>query len=558
MTTPSSPSHANGTVYDTVILGSGIAGSMLGAILARHGARVVMLDAAQHPRFAIGESTIPYTLVNLRMLSRRYDVPEIAHLASFPDVVKHITTSVGVKKHFGFLLQHDGQEQNPREVNQFNTPGILHQSTHYFRQDIDAWMFHVAIRYGCEARQNIRVEDVRFDEDGVTVVTVTGEELRARYVVDASGFRSVVANKLGLRDDPCRFKHHARSIFTHMVDVRPTDEVLHHAPQDQPPVPWHEGTMHHLFKRGWFWVIPFNNNKVSRNPLCSVGVTLDERTYPKPTNMTPEEEFYAIASRFPAVRRQFEGARAVRPWVSTDRLQYSSRQVVGERYCLLSHAAGFLDPLFSRGLSNSCEVINILAWRLLEAFKDDQFTEERFGYVNEMQQRLLDYNDDLVNCAYISFDDYDLWNAVFRIWAYGSVPGTVRIHHAIQQASRTGDDHPYRELEEAPNLGLWWPNHKGYADLFALMVETCESYERGEIGSQAAANRLLRELETADWVAKGVGFGDRNARFLNPTPPKLIKMVKWIATEAPPDIKEMALTTVRDAVTSVARGKRVF
>jgi FADH2 O2-dependent halogenase len=419
-------------------------------------------------------------------------------------------------------------------------------------------MFLVALRYGCEARQNTRVEDVEFDDDGATLTIVGGEQVRARYVVDASGFRSVVANKLGLRDDPCRFKHHARSIFTHMIGVKPTDEVLHHSPKDQPPVPWHEGTMHHLFKRGWFWVIPFNNNKESRNPLCSVGVTLDERTYPKPTNLTPEQEFYQIASRFPAVARQFADARATRAWVSTDRLQYSSRRVVGERWCLLSHAAGFLDPLFSRGLSNSCEVINVLAWRLLQSFKDDEFTADRFDYVDEMQQRLLDYNDDIVNCAYISFDDYDLWNAVFRIWGYGSVPGTVRIHNAIQKFRRTRDDQVFRDLEEAPNLGLWWPDHKGYAEMFSLMVETCEAYERGELSSTAAANRLHRELEEADWVAKGVGFNDRNERFLNPTPPKLIKMVKWLATDAPPEMRELALTTCGDAVRTFVKGKRIF
>ena len=32
---------------------------MLGAILARNGAKVVMLDSKAHPKFAIGESTIP-------------------------------------------------------------------------------------------------------------------------------------------------------------------------------------------------------------------------------------------------------------------------------------------------------------------------------------------------------------------------------------------------------------------------------------------------------------------------------------------------------------------
>ena len=51
--------------YDVLILGSGLAGSLTAAILARHGAKVLLIDAAQHPRFAVGESTTPQTIGRL-------------------------------------------------------------------------------------------------------------------------------------------------------------------------------------------------------------------------------------------------------------------------------------------------------------------------------------------------------------------------------------------------------------------------------------------------------------------------------------------------------------
>ncbi len=47
------------SAYDVIILGSGIAGSVTGAILAKHGARVLLVDATTHPRFAVGESMTP-------------------------------------------------------------------------------------------------------------------------------------------------------------------------------------------------------------------------------------------------------------------------------------------------------------------------------------------------------------------------------------------------------------------------------------------------------------------------------------------------------------------
>ena len=43
--------------------------------------------------------------------------------------------------------------------------------------------------------------------------------------------------------------------------------------------------------------------------MCSVGLTFDERLYPKPKDMTPDEEFNHYLDRYPAVKRQFEGAK---------------------------------------------------------------------------------------------------------------------------------------------------------------------------------------------------------------------------------------------------------
>ncbi len=160
------------TQYDVGILGSGIAGSMLAAILARNGASVLLLDADSHPKFAIGESTIPYTLVTLRTLAERYGVPEIKTLATFTNTTKIIGPRAGVKKHFAFMVHHEDQSQDPREVNQFNTPGLLHEASHLYRQDTDQYLFHAAIAYGCHARQNFRVADVDFDGSGATL---TGE-----------------------------------------------------------------------------------------------------------------------------------------------------------------------------------------------------------------------------------------------------------------------------------------------------------------------------------------------------------------------------------------------
>src|SRR5262249_7889520 len=172
---------------------------------------------------------------------------------------------------------------------------------------------------------------------------------------------------------------------------------------DRCPTPLSLGTMHHVFDRGWFWIIPFNNDKVTRNQLVSVGLTLDPRTYPKRADLTPEEEFFFHANRFPAVTRVFANARSVREWGSTARLQYASKPTVGARWCLMSHAAGAIDALYSRGLSATGEVINALAWRLLEALRRDTFTDEWFAPIETLQQGIFDYNDRIVNASFTGF-----------------------------------------------------------------------------------------------------------------------------------------------------------
>ncbi|MGH3719486.1 MAG: NAD(P)/FAD-dependent oxidoreductase [Pseudonocardiaceae bacterium] len=557
---PTRPHHETGHEpdADVIILGAGLAGSVLGAVLARNGAKTLLIDAGSHPKFAVGESMIGYTLLLLRSIAERYGVPEIATLATFDSCVSEINHSFGWKKHFGFLRHEMGKEPNWWEAAQLNTPGVLNKSSHLFRQDTDTYLFHTAVRYGCDVKLGHLVTDVEVTDDGVLVRGKDGSEFRGRYLVDASGFRSPLAAKLGLREEPSRLKHHSRSIFTHMIDVPRADDVLWHSDAQRPPVPWHHGTMHHHFDRGWFWVIPFGNNPRSTNSLCSVGLTMDERKYPKSERLSPEAEFFEFASRFPAVRRQFAGAKPVREWVSTSRLQYSSTRSIGPRWCLMSHAAGFIDPLFSRGISNTAEVINALGWRLLEALADDDFSVERFEYIERLEQGLLDYNDDLVNSAFISFDHYELWSAVFRVWAYGSVVGGNRLQSALARFRQTGDDGHLRALEDPPNVGLWWPDHDGYKKLFDDMVANTAAVDAGTRDPAEAAQRLFAHLKSADYIPHKFGFSDIEKRFLKPDAKSLISLLGWILRQAPADVREIYLDTAKEVVKAVAAGRRAF
>src|SRR5215467_572619 len=119
---------------DVIILGSGLAGSALAAVLARGGARTLVLDAGSHPRFAVGESTIPYTSMLMRLVSERYDVPEIKYLTTFENVQGRIATSCGIKRNFGFLYHRPGEKQRYEECHEFPIQKTTNTENHFFRQ----------------------------------------------------------------------------------------------------------------------------------------------------------------------------------------------------------------------------------------------------------------------------------------------------------------------------------------------------------------------------------------------------------------------------------------
>ena len=157
-----------GRTYDVAILGTGLGGTLLGAILAANGLDVLLLEQGVHPRFAIGESTIPETTVLLRLMARRYGVREIAHLSNFHATRAHVSPACGVKRNFSFHHHRPGEPNDPRHTNQFLTwAPPFGPDIHYFRQDTDAYMLAVAARRGATVRQQTAIEEIRFDDAGV-------------------------------------------------------------------------------------------------------------------------------------------------------------------------------------------------------------------------------------------------------------------------------------------------------------------------------------------------------------------------------------------------------
>jgi FADH2 O2-dependent halogenase len=524
--------------FDVAILGAGIGGTMLAAILARHGKRVLVLEKGSHPRFAVGEALLPQSTLWMWILAQRFDVPEIQHLTRLDSIHQHVGPTCGIKRALGFVYHEEGRRQDPMQSNLLIAPTTpLTTESHLFRQDIDLYMLNVAIRYGAVYRERVDVSDFEVDGDGVRLRTDSGEEYSARFLVDGAGYRSPVAVRFGLRDTPPRLETQSRSIFTHMLGVRHYDDCL--LPGESPGLSarWFEGTLHHVFEGGWFWIIPFNNVAGSQNPLCSVGLTLNMKRHPD-TGLPAEEEFFRFASRFPSVIQQFEGATVAREWVKTGRLQYSASGGAGDRYFLMAHAHGFIDALYSRGMITTFEVLSALAGPLLAALNEDSFSRSRFAYAERLQSAMLRQSDRVVNNSYRAFPSFPLWNAWLRVWLIAEIFGDLRLFSICVKYLETGDKSLFDRLEADPLIGTSAPGEDEVTDLVNHAEEVLARYERGELAAEEGAAAILASLDRATCMPPVHGWGDARDLHLDFVPEKLARTIAWGLAEAPQRIRD--------------------
>ncbi len=561
--------------YDVAILGTGIGGTILGAILARHGVRVLLLEQAVHPRFAIGESTVPETTILLRVLAQRYDVPEIGHLGSYYEVLRHVGSSCGVKRNFSFFYHRPNAAQDPRETTQLNTVGPpVGPDVHLFRQDSDAYMMTVAIQYGARVVQQVAITDVDLGDAEVLLKAKDGREFRARYVVDAGGLKSMLAHKLALRVDPCPMRTRSRSIFTHMVGVRPYDECAprNHDLLGAPS----QGTLHHLFEGGWMWVIPFNNHPSSTNRLVSVGVNLNLDLHP-PSGTPPEVEFWNVVQRFPTVAQQFRTASAAREVTSTGRLQFTSTTSIGDRFCMLPHAFSFVDPLFSSGLGITMNAINGIASRLIRASVDGDYSARRFAQVDASMKSNFDYFDRLVSGSYLAFRSFDLWNAWTRLWMIGGLLGSFQMYELLHRGRRSPDPICDPVYEQFPYRGTQGSELPEYAALFSAAEKHLAGVQQGLLTPSTAAERIFGEIDRSHlWPEPWGPLSPVRPRHAGSfTIGRLLPITRWIRHRSPGTIRQhlyvvprtrdvlsAALadlkTTFRDALRAIGRVLRDY
>lgn len=536
--------HRDAAEYDVVILGSGTVAAALAAILVRHRVRVVLLGDDAHPAARLDEMGAEVTR-SFRALAARYDVPGFRRFSGFGPLRAELPGAIGAERCHSFVYQREKQHPEPSEVMQISMPRKAPAEPNFVRAALDARLRGLAESLGASVRPRTALARVTVDDTAVTVTGTGGERITAAYLVDASGPASPFLAARGLYAPADRLTTRTRSLYARLTGDRPMDEIMPRRAYRQ-PVPWTGGSTHHLFPGGYLRAVPYGNHPDATERSTGVTLTLDIAAHPE--QGTPEEEFRAFLSRYPALAEQFGAARPVEPWISTGRNQHAVSRTVGDRWCVIGEAAGYVDPFGSRALATGLGAVGMLAGRLLAAVREGDFGTGRFEPLDRFTRRSLAANDTLTAMLTASLCDAALAKSVLHVLQAGFRFGAFPALDAYGRLLRTGSDAAFRELERAPYPGSLFPTHDGYNRLFAAAAAECAAVAAGDGDPAVAAGRVFAAVRDADFVPAALGLDDRSVRFLRLTPVTVLRLLLWSRTAAAGELGPLVRRGLRVAL----------
>jgi flavin-dependent dehydrogenase len=220
------------------------------------------------------------------------------------------------------------------------------------RSTVDEELLRRAVAAGVELRRPAQAVKVALQAGGEQVVTIrtdgATEDVRCRWVIDASGVATLLARQEGWRK--ANTEHPTTAAWARWRGVKDWDgrELAERHPDWAARCYGSRNTAtNHVVGDGWWsWWIPLKGGDVS------VGVVFDERLVEFPKGDAPiGGRLKEFLSRHPAGRELLADAQ----WVEGDahwrrHLPYCTTTFAGDGFALVGDAAAFLDPLYSPGM----------------------------------------------------------------------------------------------------------------------------------------------------------------------------------------------------------------
>ena len=303
-------------MLDVLIAGAGPAGATAGAILARAGARVRIVDRATFPRDKLcGDTVNPGTLARLEELG----------------------LAAGIDRR---SLHVDGMRvTGERGVSiEGRYPGGV-SGRAITRRDFDWLLLQQAIAAGCEFEPGVAVRRAMVDEAGaahavggaITVAAGAESPMAARVTIAADGRHSTITFGLGLARHPPHPRRWA--IGAYFQDF---------ANRENPENPENLGEMH-VRRSHYIGVAPVPGgltNVCFVKPSFAGDAALGD----------PAALLTAVLARDPMLRERAAGARLIGSPVVLGPLAVDVGNAAFDGLLLAGDAAGFIDPMTGDGL----------------------------------------------------------------------------------------------------------------------------------------------------------------------------------------------------------------
>lgn len=307
------------TAVDVLVVGAGPAGAATASALARGGARVMVVEAARHPR---PKACAEYASPRIREELARLGLPP----AAWHPVARPLA---GMRLHAGGnrVLISYADRRGPRTA--FGVD----------RRRFDSLLASHATSCGAELREGVRLEG--FVDRVATLRTRDGrrERVRVDFLVGADGARSTVARLVGV-DSPVRFP-------------RRLGLVAHYA---APPDLGDHGEMH-VGGGGYVGLAPLPDDEVN------VGMALPMTG----SGGSAADRFAAALAALPAVARRLGTVERLTPIRGAAPIGHRVSDVAGDGWLLVGDAAGFVDPFTGEGIHRALRSARAAADALLES-----------------------------------------------------------------------------------------------------------------------------------------------------------------------------------------------
>ncbi len=412
------------TQFDAIVIGGGPAGSTTAGLLAKRGARVLVLERERFPREHVGESLLPASLPILEELGIRQPVED-----------------AGFLKKYGATMVW-GSSPEPWSWYFQETNRTYPHAYQVVRAQFDEILLRHAATLGADVREEHRVVEVlRTDAgwgDRVTGVVFEDDdgsrgEATAHVVVDASGQQALVANALGLR----RWDDFFRNLAVHG----------YYRDAERLPSPDENNILVEAHADGWCWTIPLHDGR------ASVGVVVDSERARERIEGGDLQAFLAehvasaprTASLLANARLEGE-PRAIRDW------SYVATSLIGDGYVLAGDAACFVDPLFSSGVHLAMNAGVLAAAYVSTLMEDEQLAEESRPVYERLYLQQYDHFRELAKLFYSSnrtADSY-FWEARRLDPESADLPARAAFVNAVAGQPAAGYERVVLDRGEAP------------------------------------------------------------------------------------------------------------